>query len=219
MVLKKFITGLFYKTSKYSQAGQDLFALELFGESGTYIDIGAGEPVDANNTYMLEVKKNWRGFSIDYGDNDINKTISLKKLWNKCKERKNKIYWSDALSFNYKKAIQENNLHYDIDYLSCDIDPQEKTFQALKKIIKDGIRPKYISFETDLYREKINYSILAFDFLKPYGYKIAIKNVYSNLKKNKIFETWFIKKEIYFQTLEYSEWVKKNKELDIKKIV
>ena len=124
---------------------------------------------------------------------------------------KTHVYIDGSWIFHNKKHLIDayGQDDYDIDYLSCDIDPQEKTFQALKKIIKDGIRPKYISFETDLYREKINYSILAFDFLKPYGYKIAIKNVYSNLKKNKIFETWFIKKEIYFQTLEYSEWVKK----------
>jgi len=209
MLLKRFIKKLFYKTSIYSQAGQDLFALELFGSSGTYIDIGAGEPINANNTYMLEVENNWNGFSIDYGDHNINKITMLKELWNKCDERKNKIYWSDALTFNYKIALKENNLNNDIDFLSCDIDPQEKTFQALKKIINEGIRPKYIAFETDYYREKINYSSLAYDFLKPYGYKIAVKNVYSNLKKNKIFETWFIKQEINFKSLEYSDWIKK----------
>ena len=38
----KSILGLAYKISPYSQAGQDLFDLELFGKKGTYIDIGAG---------------------------------------------------------------------------------------------------------------------------------------------------------------------------------
>ncbi len=209
MILKKFIKSLFYKTSKYSQAGQDLFALELFGACGSYIDIGAGEPIDANNTYMLEVEKSWRGFSIDYGDNDIDKLTILQKLWKNCSERKNRIYWSNALTFDYKLALLENNLKNDIDFLSCDIDPQEKTFQALKKIISDGIRPKFIAFETDYYREKINYSYLAYEFLKPYGYKVAVSNVYSNLKKNKIFETWFVRNNIDFQNIEYSKWLKK----------
>ena len=131
---------------------------------------------------MLEVNKNWKGISIDYDDDDEKKIENLKKLWNDCKERKNKIYWADALTFDYNQALKENNIKYDIDFLSCDIDPQEKTFLALKKIINDGIRPKYIAFETDYYREKINYSNLAYDFLKPYGYKIGVKNVYSNLK-------------------------------------
>ena len=76
-------------------------------------------------------------------------------------------------------------------------------------MINSGIRPKYISFETDYYREKINYSNLAYNFLKPHGYKIAVKNVYSNFKKNKIFETWFIRDTINFETIEYSNWLKK----------
>ena len=210
MKLKKIFKSIFNKTSKYSQAGQDLFAVELFGNYGTYVDIGAGEPIRLNNTYLLEVKNNWKGFSIDYGDHDQKKIKKLRKLWNDCSERKNKIYWADALSFDYKLALKENNINYDIDFLSCDIDPQENTFLALKKIINDGIRPKYIAFETDFYREKINYSNLAYEFLKPYGYKIGVKDVYSNLKKNKIFETWFISDAVNFNTIEYFNWVKKN---------
>ena len=209
MEIRKILKSFFYKSSKYSQAGQDLFAVELFGERGTYIDIGAGEPINLNNTYLLEVKKKWKGISIDYGDSNEKKIQELKKLWDNCKERANKIYWADALTFNYKNALDENNINCEIDFLSCDIDPQENTFLALKKLINDGVRPKYIAFETDLYREKINYSNLAHEFLRPYGYKIGVKNVYSNLKKNKIFETWFISENINFDTIDYSKWVNK----------
>lgn len=203
MNLKKLFQNFFYKTSKYSQAGQDLFALELFGDEGSYIDIGAGVPIKDNNTYKLEVEYNWKGYSIEILE-------VYKDLWKNCKERKNKIYWADALTFDYKKAIKENNLNSNIDFLSCDIDPQEKTFLALKKLINDGIKPKLITFETDFYREQKDYSILAYDFLKPFGYKYAVKNVYSNLKKRKIFETWFVKSDIKFETIDYSKWVKKN---------
>ena len=58
---KKKILRYFYKISNYSQAGQDLFALELFGKNGTYIDVGSGEPKIGNNTYSLEVENNWKG--------------------------------------------------------------------------------------------------------------------------------------------------------------
>ena len=203
MNLKKLFQNFFYKTSKYSQAGQDLFALELFGDEGSYIDIGAGVPIKDNNTYKLEVEHNWKGYSVEILEH-------YKDLWNNFKKKKNKIYWVDALTFDYKKAIIENNLNTNIDFLSCDIDPQEKTFLALKKLINDGIKPKLITFETDFYREEKDYSILAYEFLKPFGYKYAVKNVYSNLKKRKIFETWFIKSDINFETLDYSKWVKKN---------
>ena len=209
MSIRKIFKSIFNKTSKYSQAGQDLFAFELFGNCGTYVDIGAGEPINLNNTYFLEVEKNWKGISVDYGDHNLEKIKELKNLWENCHERKNKIYWADALTFNYKQALDENNIKYEIDFLSCDIDPQKNTFLALKKIINDGVRPKYIAFETDYYREKIDYSNIAYNFLRPYGYKIGVKNVYSNLKKNKIFETWFVSKSIKFNSIEYEKWVKK----------
>ena len=206
--LKKYLKSFFYKTSQYSQAGQDIFAEELFGESGVYIDVGSGEPAKFSNTYMLEVKKKWKGFGVDIGSFNPARAQELKNLWTKHPERKNKVYWEDAVTFNYKKALIEQNLSLNIDYLSCDIDPQEKTFYALKKIISDDVRPNLITFETDLYREKKDYSLLAYDFLKPYAYKYAVKNVYSNLKKTKIFETWFIKNSIRFDTIEYEDWVK-----------
>ena len=190
-------------------AAQDLFAYELFGKAGTYIDVGSGEPKRNNNTYMLETFCNWKGFSVDIGHANPIEKKNIQQRWTLCTERKNKIYWTDSLTFNYKRAIVENNLDFNIDFLSCDIDPQEKTFLALKKVLNDGIRPKYIAFETDYYKEKKDYCIIAYNFLKPLGYKIAIKNVCSNFKKNKIFETWFVKEEINFKTIEYFEWLKK----------
>ena len=208
-MLKKFFNKFLYKNFKYSQAGQDLFAYELFGKAGTYIDVGSGEPKRNNNTYMLETLYNWKGFSVDIGHANPIEKKNIQQRWTLCTERKNKIYWTDSLTFNYKRAIVENNLDFKIDFLSCDIDPQEKTFLALKKVLNDGIRPKYIAFETDYYKEKKDYCIIAYNFLKPLGYKVAIKNVCSNFKKNKIFETWFVKEEINFKTIEYFEWLKK----------
>tara|TARA_B100000787_G_scaffold169296_1_gene160109 strand:+ start:1531 stop:2148 length:618 start_codon:yes stop_codon:yes gene_type:complete len=196
--LKKII----YKISPYSQAGQDLFAIELFGKKGSYIDIGSGHPEKGSNSYLLEVLNEWKGFSIDNSKKN-------KDAWEKSTVRNNKVYWDDAVTFDYLHAVKENNLNNDIDFLSCDIDPQEKTFAALQKVINDGIRPKYIAFETDQYNSEINYSELAELFLKPYNYKIGVKNVYSKLKKNKIFETWFIKNSLNYKTIEYSNWVNK----------
>ena len=109
-LLKDYLNSFFYKTSQYSQAGQDIFAQELFGESGVYIDVGSGEPAKFSNTYLLEVKKKWKGFGVDIGSLDQMKAQKLKKLWTKYPERKNKIYWEDAVNFNYKKALSENNL-------------------------------------------------------------------------------------------------------------
>ena len=180
--LRKYFKSFIYKVSPYSQAGQDLFAYEQFGFNGTYIE---------------------------FGDSDPKKRNALKDRWQQYPERKNKIYWDDAISFNYRKGLLENDLNHSIDFLSCDIDPQENTFIALKKVLNDGVKPKLIAFETDYYREKIDYSTLAYNFLKSYGYKIGVKNVYSNLKKKKIFETWFVIESLDLKTIDYKDWVKK----------
>ena len=201
---KKFLLSFCYKTSAYSQAGQDLFALELFGKRGTYIDIGAGHPTKGSNSYLLEAFNEWRGFSVELSREN-------KFLWDTSKIRKNKIYWEDATTFDYSRAIIENKLSNDVDFLSCDIDPQFKTLLALKKLINDGIRPAYVAFETDQYKIDTNYSELARLFLEPHGYKVGVKNIYSNLKKNKIFETWFVKKSLNYNLTEYSNWVNKYK--------
>ena len=184
----KSILGLIYKISPYSQAGQDLFALEIFGKRGTYIDIGAGEPIKGSNSYLLEVKNEWKGFCVEYNTN-------IKHLWEKNTKRNNKIYWQDATRFDYKKAIKENNLPVNIDFLSCDIDPQDKTFEALKKVINDGIKPKLITFETDKYKENIDYERLANDFLYPKDYEIAVSDVYSELKKKKFMKLGILAKK------------------------
>ena len=207
--LIKYLKSFYYKTSNYSQAGQDIFAHELFGECGTYIDVGAGQPVKFSNTYMLEVNKKWKGFGLEIGHSDPVRRQLDKDLWKSHPERKNKVYWQDALTFDYKKGLIENDLDSNIDFLSCDLDPAKNTFAVLQKIINDGVRPKFISFETDLYQEKIDYSLLAYNFLKPYGYKIAVSDVYSSLKKNKIFETWFVSEKLNFKTIDYKDWIKK----------
>ena len=145
----KSILGLIYKVSPYSQAGQDLFALEIFGKKGTYIDIGAGEPIKGNNTYLLEVKNEWKGFCVEYN-------TKIKHLWEKNTQRSNKIYWEDATKFDYKKAISENNLSINIDFLSCDIDPQEKTFESLKKVINDKIISQVVRLVEEKAKQKNN---------------------------------------------------------------
>ena len=202
---KKYIQKKF----EYSHAGQDIFAKNLIGKNGTYLEVGAYLPVKNSNTYLLESKYNWRGISIEM---DINH----KDAWLNNKERKNKIYFEDALSFKYKERLIENNLPLHINYLSCDIDPTFNTYNALKMIINEGISFDFISFEHDEYFRKnctndINdYHALAINFLKKNNYKIAIDNVYPKNKPEKLFETWFINNSITFDKIEYIEWKKLN---------
>ena len=202
-MLRKSFRKFFLKRFEYSEAGQDIFALNLIGKNGTYLEVGGFKPKLDSNTYILESQNNWRGITIEFKK-------ELQPLWNSCKERKNKIYFEDALKFNYKIALQENNFPLHLNYLSCDIDPRDKTFEALKKILKEGLSFDFISFEHDDYTSDESYHKLASEYLIPKGYKIAVNNIYPKNKKNKIFETWFVNSKINFEPIEFSEWKNNN---------
>ena len=202
-MLRKSFRKFFLKRFEYSEAGQDIFALNLIGKNGTYLEVGGFKPKLDSNTYILETQNNWRGITIEFKK-------ELQSLWSSCKERKNRIYFEDALKFDYKTALEENNLPLHLNYLSCDIDPRDKTFAALKKILKEGLSFDFISFEHDDYTSDESYHKLASEYLIPKGYKIAVNNIYPKNKKNKIFETWFVNSKINFEPIEFSEWKNNN---------
>ena len=68
----------FFKSNSYSQCGEDLFIEDFFKHKndGTYLDIGAFNPVKYSNTLLL-YQKGWRGTNID-----LNQTsIDLFNIW------------------------------------------------------------------------------------------------------------------------------------------
>jgi len=192
-----------------SQLKQDIFALNN-AVNKTYIEIGASHPRKINNTFLLE-QHGWKGFSIEL---DTNK----KEYWDADTERKNKIYWDNAITFDYAEACNQNNLPNRIGYLSVDIEPPENTFAALKRVIEQGITFDCITFEHDRYQAKKNYDPIVKEYLREKGYKVAVDNVYRRRKKridgqkkkiNKIcyMETWFVNKDINFDIVEYKDWI------------
>ena len=185
----------------YSQSGQDQFAYNLSGLNGFYLEIGAHHPIINSNTFKLEKDCNWKGLSIEYDK-------SYKVDWDKCIDRKNEVIWDDAFNIDFSLLAQQKNFPNKINYLSCDIEPASNTFKILKKIIKSGISFDYISFEHDKYNEGSIYEKLALEFLSKNDYKVAIKDVYSRNKKQKIYETWFVNNKTNFIEVNYSEWRK-----------
>lgn len=182
-----------------SQSNQDYFAYTIGGATGTYIEVGACKPKSKSNTYNLE-KLGWKGFSIE-----IN--TSFQSEW-EASDRTNKIFWEDAIKFDYTQALKKLKLPKHITYLSCDIEPPNNTFSALKNIIESGITFDCITFEHDKYQFHEDYDIIARNFLKNYGYKVAVENVFVNVHKEKVFETWFISESTEFQTMNYKDWLK-----------
>lgn len=189
------------KDNKFSQSGQDQFAYNISGSNGTYLEIGAHDPVINSNTFNLEVKCNWNGISIEYDK-------SFQMSWGDNKLRKNNVVWDDAFNINYSSLIKQRDLPNRLNYLSCDIEPAENTFNILKKVISSELNFDFISFEHDKYSIGNKYEDLSIEYLKNYNYKVAVKNVYSRNKRYKIYETWFVNNDIDFEEIDYNVWKK-----------
>lgn len=187
------------------QSYQDLFALEIVGKNGIYLEIGACLPQLSSNTYVLEVYNNWKGISIELDTSRI-------PVWEADSDRKNKVYWDNALTFDYADALLKNDLTMKVNYLSCDIEPPSNTFLALQRVIDQGITFDCITFEHDLYACPYpDYNVIATDYLATKGYKPAVTNVFdaSNPSQNTHFETWFVKNEIEYPVLDFRQWINK----------
>lgn len=189
------------KDNKFSQSGQDQFAYNISGSNGTYLEIGAHDPVINSNTFNLEVKCNWNGISIEYDK-------SFQMSWDDNKLRKNNVVWDDAFNINYSSLIKQRDLPNRLNYLSCDIEPAENTFNILKKVISSKLNFDFISFEHDKYSIGNKYEDLSIEYLKNYNYKVAVKDVYSRNKRYKIYETWFVNNDIDFEEIDYNVWKK-----------
>ena len=197
----KLFNFLRIKDNKFSQSGQDQFAYNISGSNGTYLEIGAHDPVINSNTFNLEVKCNWNGISIEYDK-------SFQMSWSDNKLRKNNVVWDDAFNINYSSLIKQRDLPTRLNYLSCDIEPAENTFNILKKVISSKLNFDFISFEHDKYSIGNEYEDLSIEYLKNYNYKVAVKDVYSRNKRYKIYETWFVNNDIDFEEIDYNVWKK-----------
>jgi hypothetical protein len=126
----------------YSQAGQDIFAHTLIGDTGTYLEIGANGPVVISNTYALE-KLGWAGLSCD------NSGVSMEAFE---RERKNFFYLTDAAApQNWQAALAQAGLPTDhISFLSLDID--SSTLECLRNLPLNLLKFGVITIETDRYR-------------------------------------------------------------------
>lgn len=191
-----------YKSGKTSQCWQDVFVYNICGNNGSYIEIGGSWPKKNSNSYALELFANYKGFSLEL-DKDL-----YYDAWQKS-ERKNKIYWKNALTFDYISALQDLNISTHVNYLSCDIEPPSNTFFALQTVINQGVTFDVITFEHDLYNSSKDYNILATKFLLDRGYKIAVTDVYHK-NPNRFFETWFINENVDFKEQTFDKWKSKN---------
>tara|TARA_R110000851_G_scaffold211674_1_gene364347 strand:+ start:138 stop:689 length:552 start_codon:yes stop_codon:yes gene_type:complete len=158
----------------YSQIGQDLEVLKHTKnkKNGTFVDIGCYCPIDINNTYLLEKKYGWSGISIDlFGDysHEGSNMQTLYESWET--ERPGScVIKGDAVELDYAKLFKENNLPFEIDYLTLDLEPPMVTFEALKKLPLDTYTFGIVTFEHDGWRMDKEFIEQTRAHFKSYGY-------------------------------------------------
>ena len=162
----------------YSQCGQDLYAFEKTNnkKDGYYIEIGAYDPVDTSNSYMLELI-GWSGLSFEIR--------GMEGHWKG--SRKNTLIRCDARHFDFKSCFQENNTPLEIDYLSLDID--EGSLDSLKILPLDTYRFKCITIEHDEYHRGSDMKNEMRRILYGYGYTLDRPDVANG---GNIYEDWWI---------------------------
>lgn len=82
------------------QSEQDKFVVNILKnkQNGFFIEIGSNDPININNTYILENRYNWKGIMIEYSDEWLN---DYKK------HRPNSIH---IIKINYKELFISNNV-------------------------------------------------------------------------------------------------------------
>jgi len=173
----------------YSQACQDLFVLIMneFKNDGYYLEIGAGDPIESSNTFLLENEFNWKGCSIEYNQH-------LNERFNEI--RRNKSIMADATKINYAEILESSGFPRNIQYLSLDIDPAENTYKALLKIPFDKYKFNVITYEHDKYTSGIEYMKKSREYLKSKGYHLLSENVHVF---GRDFEDWYLHPELINQ--------------------
>ena len=127
---------------KYSQCGQDLFALSILeGEkNGTFVDVGCQHPFVINNTILLE-EVGWSGVSID--------VVDFSAAWS---ERATRFVHANALDCDFALLFEEHHLPHTVDYLSVDLERKGDRYAALKQVFASGYDFKLITIEHDVYK-------------------------------------------------------------------
>jgi len=133
-----------------SDIGQDIFVTNVLNDkkNGYFLEIGSGRYRRGNNTYVLETDYNWKGIMID---------SNRKFLEDYEEKRSNSTHIiCDATTLNYKEELHKCSFPKDLDYLSLDLEVENKstlnTLNLLNSQIFDTYRFAVISFEHDIFR-------------------------------------------------------------------
>jgi len=175
----------------YSQAFQDIFVLTMLNgkNNGTYVEIGGSDPININNTYILEKTFGWNGLSFEIDEEIVSYYNST---------RINKCICLDATKANYSKIFKENQIPKHVDYLQVDIEPAWQTLKSLKQIDLNEYRFSVITFETDAYQGNTDVIEESRSIFNKHGYQLVASNV-KNL--GNAFEDWYVDPQVVSENI------------------
>jgi tetratricopeptide (TPR) repeat protein len=175
----------------YSKHFQDMFILSILDgkQNGYYVEFGAGDPYETNNTALLETKFGWKGISYDSNPN---------RCYEFAAKRSNSIFCKNVLTIDIEKEFDEVCAPEFIDYLQIDID--EGSLELLTKIPFDNHTFGIIQFEHDKYRLDPAIKEKATEFLRSKGYILLVNNVAFNEKD--CYEDWWVHPSLYRKDME-----------------
>jgi hypothetical protein len=184
--------GLENIEQSYSQALQDMWVLSVLNgkKNGTFLEIGAYNPVFISNTFLLERYFGWSGVSIDY---DSSVEPQFKNVG-----RTAKFITADATKLDYDEILSEFPSNR-LSYMQIDVEPNIQSLNCLKTIPFDKYKFSTITFEHDAYNKEYpkeyNDTIRkeSEEILESYGYIAIAKNI-ENLGGDE-FESWWLFKE------------------------
>ena len=171
------------------QSLQDKYVSKILKEkqNGYFIEIGSGEPIKNNNTYLLETTYNWNGIMIEY-DEKYQESYNL--------SRPNSIHvFNDATQIDYLNLFQTNNVPSNIDYLQIDLDAYDgstlKALNLLNEHIFDDYKFATITFEQDIYRTNVNNTReLSRQIFENHGYLRVFSDVTN--RRFASYEDWYV---------------------------
>lgn len=172
----------------YSKEFQDILVSTLIPTPGFFLDIGMGDPISGNNTYLLE-QNGWSGFLFDQNKDDINRANSI---------RRNEAIQCDASNFDWLNFLKSKNTPKIIDYISMDVDAAN--ISVINNFPFDHYEVKIITFEHDRYNNGD-----------------VRKDAYNNRMK-KFPDYIFLLENAKITGLEWEDWIINKKHFDLARL-
>lgn len=192
---------------------QDKFVLNILNKkkNGYFLEIGSGDPIEINNSYVLETSFNWKGIMIEHNETILEKY----KLY-----RPNSIHViSDASTVNYYDLLQKHNAPKNIDYLQIDLEVNNRstltTLENLNNTIFDEYTFAVITFEHDIYiGDHFNTRLLSREIFLNRGYVLVFADVRNG---GCPFEDWYVHPSLV--NMDYINTIKSSNSLEFREIM